>query len=793
MLEMYNNRTVKSIDLLVGKKAYVTDRLEHTVEDDVDIMEVIEGTTIKNVQFRPTVGNTTENKLKANDVYYMLDYYFQKEYRGKYPNDSATSGSNTTTTDDESTELSAGKYHIIGGEGTVLPILWEITFNPQESVDKGKTRIEEIPKAYYSQTDPQCPYFKTEYKEVMIEELKKQVHKRLKKQWNETIRIENWPDLYDAWKWHSKNGEAHQGGTTKKSKTKKAVCDKKIEECEADDNCMVVGEVGCLPRKSLGIYAFTYDPGTLDSVNHEGKTHALVQYGTISLENDRLPSTRKEIENVFETIQLNVFKRFRHKFRHHFLPGQQEAASHDEQTVELKGSGDSEEDITMTDDDSDYEEESEEESEDDSDEDDSGEYNSDDYDSDEDDSGKDDSGIVVGDPSDVEDETNEAIDEEVSNVMDNIQNATKYVFETYNLSGIFLCEPGKIKDVFGSKPSNVMSFMAKAGNEIVQQRQNIEKKDIMNIRRDVDENDVEGWKYTYNREQIFLNDENDLTTQLLKYLNVWSLPLGDEDDRFLFADWYGSYGYEERMTQQERGKYDNMMKKMKSMKERMVRDRSNDDIHKIADQRLLVQRKMYQKLYNEYETFRIEYEKKDENSDSFKDIVNGIEDVDDLADPKRNRLSKIGRKFKNRLSNFFKALKNDNQDTNIATVVERLQRSWKNDNELENAFELLKSIENDREIRESFEGLINALRDIDMSKIDYEKIIAAKVDKIKNLTLHEAYLEYYSFWEKEREFIKSELDVKEKTSVLDTGFKILLRTNSIYEDTLQHRWDVSKN
>ena len=160
---------------------------------------------------------------------------------------------------------------------------------------------------------------------------------------------------------------------------------------------------------------------------------------------------------------------------------------------------------------------------------------------------------------------------------------------------------------------------------------------------------------------------------------MWSLPLGDEDDRFLFADWYGSYGYEERMTQQERGKYDNMMKKMKSMKERMVRDRSNDDIHKIADQRLLVQRKMYQKLYNEYETFRIEYEKKDENSDSFKDIVNGIEDVDDLADPKRNRLSKIGRKFKNRLSNFFKALKNDNQDTNIATDVERLQRSWKND------------------------------------------------------------------------------------------------------------------
>lgn len=802
MLEMYRKREVNSIRLLVGQEAYVTERLEHMVEDDVDIMEVIENTNIKEDQFRFTIGTTNEKRLlslRQNDVYYMLDYHFQKQYKIRYQEDSAESN---TTTDNDS-NLSAGKYQIIGGGDTlVLPILWEVTFKKN------------IPKAYFSHT-PGWKHFNKDNKKTMVDELKKQVHKKLKKQWNEAIRIENWPDLYDAWKWHSKNGEAHQGGTTKKSKTKKAVCDKKIEECEADDNCMVVGEVGCLPRKSLGIYAFTYDPDIIDSVNHEGKTHALVHYGTISLEDDRLPSTRKDIETVFETIQLNVFKRFRHEFRHHFLPGQQEAAaSHDEQTVELKGSGDSDEDITMTDDeDSDYElvedDADDDSGEDDSDEDDFDDDNFDDSGDGEDDSGdsgdgEDDFGIEV-DPSNVEDMTNEAIDDEVSNVMDNIQNATKYVFETYNLSGIFLCEPGKIKDVFGSKPSNVMSFMAKAGNEIVQQRQNIQKKDIMSIRRDVDENDVDakGWSYTYKGKHILLkdngkifedgklvqrNDEIDLAAQLLKYLNVWSLPLGDEDDRFLFADWYGSL-YKERMTQQERGKYDNMMKKMKSMKERMVRDRSNDEIHKIADQRLLVQGKMYQKLYNEYETFRIEYEKTDENGDSFKDIVHGIEDVDDLANPKTNGLSKLGRQFRTRLWKFFKALKKV-KDENIATVVERLQRSWKNDNELENAFELLKSIEDDREIRESFEGLINALRDIDMSKIDYEKIIAEKVDKIKNLTLHEAYLEYYSFWEKEREFIKSELDVKEKTSVLDTGFKILLRTNSIYEDTLQHRWDV---
>ena len=121
MLEMYRKRVVKSINLFVGQKAYVINRLEHMVKDDVDITGVIESTNIKDGQFRPTVGNTTENKLRRNDVYYMLDYYFQKEYRKLYPDDSEN-GSDTTTSEDDDDMSTGNKYQIIGGKHT-LPIL----------------------------------------------------------------------------------------------------------------------------------------------------------------------------------------------------------------------------------------------------------------------------------------------------------------------------------------------------------------------------------------------------------------------------------------------------------------------------------------------------------------------------------------------------------------------------------------------------------------------------------------------------------------------------------------------
>ena len=196
---MYNNRTVKSIDLLVGQKAYVTDRLEHTVEDEVDITGVIESTNIKDGQFRPTVGNTTENKLRRNDVYYMLDYYFQKEYRKLYPDDSEN-GSDTTTSEDDDDMSTGNKYQIIGGKHT-LPILWEFTFHKQRN-HKGKEV--EISKAYFSQTDfdsdPDCEFFDSDMieklKDDMIEKLKDKVRTKLKKQWNEdAVLIDSWPHV----------------------------------------------------------------------------------------------------------------------------------------------------------------------------------------------------------------------------------------------------------------------------------------------------------------------------------------------------------------------------------------------------------------------------------------------------------------------------------------------------------------------------------------------------------------------------------------------------------------------
>ena len=290
MLEMYRKRVVKSINLFVGQKAYVINRLEHMVKDDVDITGVIESTNIKDGQFRPTVGNTTENKLRRNDVYYMLDYYFQKEYRKLYPDDSEN-GSDTTTSEDDDDMSTGNKYQIIGGKHT-LPILWEFTFHKQRN-HKGKEV--EISKAYFSQTDfdsdPDCEFFDSD----MIEKLKDKVRTKLKKQWNEdAVLIDSWPQLYKAWEWHSKSGVLRQGGREKVVE----VCGSPNDCASSRDTCITHG-TGCFP-KTVGVHV-VYEDDT-------STRKYVVQMGEYTCQDDSLPSLDETFEHIYNHINIHCWK-----------------------------------------------------------------------------------------------------------------------------------------------------------------------------------------------------------------------------------------------------------------------------------------------------------------------------------------------------------------------------------------------------------------------------------------------------------------------------------------------------